>query len=291
MMTLVGTSTNVMFKGYVEQEYGLVIGFGQWMLIGVPVGVTMLAAMWWGMTHILFPCRMERHDGISTLIDARLEALGRMSAGEKRTLAVFSVTACLWIFGQTLEDYIGVAFNDASIAIAAALALFILPSGMKKGEKLMTWKDTKEMPWGILLLLAGGLTMAHYMDGSGVADWLGTQLATLHDVPLWVIVLLATAIMIFITELMSNVAALTALLPVIAAVSADMGINPMLLAVPLTLTASCSFMLPIGTPPNAIVFGSGLLKIRHMVRAGVVYDLFGILLINGLCAIIVPLVF
>lgn len=298
MMTLVGTSTNVMFKGFMEAELGIEIGFAQWMMLAVPIALTLMALIWYGLCHIIFPCRLAQHDGVATLIHDKLAALGKMSAGEWRTLLVFAITACCWIFRKPIDAALpGISLNDASIAIAAAVALFMLPSGEgknepeRKGEKLLTWADTKEVPWGILLMLGGGISLAGFMNSTGVASWMGGQLGILEGIPYWVLLLVITGAIIFLSELMSNVATLTAFLPVIIGVSLAFGQDPLLLAVPAALAASCAFMLPIATPPNAIVFGSGLLSIKDMVRAGVIYNLLALLIINALCALLIPMVY
>ncbi len=294
MMTLVGTSTNVMFKGFMEAELGIEIGFAQWMMLAAPIALTMMALIWFGLCYVIFPCRLDPHDGVDTLIETKLKALGKMGAGEWRTLLLFASTASLWIFRKPIDAMIdGVTLNDASIAIAAAIALFLIPSGEKNapGEKLLKWSDTKEVPWGILLLLAGGITLAGFMSDTGVASWMGGKLGVLQGVPFWVLLLIITGAIILLSELMSNVATLTAFLPVIIGISVAFDQDPLLLAVPAALSATCAFMLPIATPPNAIVFGSGLLNIKDMVRAGVIYNVIALVVINLLCAVLVPMVY
>jgi sodium-dependent dicarboxylate transporter 2/3/5 len=292
LMTLVGTSTNVMYKGFVEQQLDYTIGFGQWMLIGVPIGLSMLVCIWWGMTRVLYKTNLSQHKGVAGLIETQVKELGRMKTPEKRMAAVFAVTAGLWIFGQPIEDMLKPAdVNDASIAIAAAIALFMLPSGGKKGERLLQWKDLKELPWGILILLAGGLSIAGFIESSGLADWVGAHAMALKDVPVWILLLLAMFALMAVNELMSNVAALTAFLPILTATAVGIGTDPLAFTIPLAFVASCSFMLPISTPPNAIVFGSGYLRIRDMVRAGVTFNILGVLIISMLCALLVPIVF
>ncbi|MDG1287841.1 MAG: DASS family sodium-coupled anion symporter [Rickettsiales bacterium] len=283
MMTLVGTSTNVMFKGYFEENYGIEIDFLDWMKVAVPIGVTLLFITWWLLTRIMFPCKMEAHDGIAKIINQKLADLGKMSVGEKRTLFVFVLTASLWVGKDWLEPYLGgLKLNDASIAIFGALLLFIIPADWKSGTFLLEWKDTRDVPWGILLLLGGGLALAGAMNSFGVADWIGGKITSFSDLPIWVLILLTVTLIIFLSELMSNVATLTAFLPVIVAVAIGFGENPLLLAVPAALAASCAFMLPVATPPNAIVFGSNLLTIPQMAKTGIWLNIIGIFL---LCAV------
>jgi len=284
MMTLVGTSTNVMFKGYFEQNYGLEIDFLDWMMVGVPIGITLLAIVWWMLTFVLFPCKMIGHKGIGNIIDKKLDDLGKMSTAEIRTLSVFLLTASLWIGKSVIEPFLGgLVLNDASIAIFGAILLFIIPVDWKAGIFLLQWGDTKDVPWGILLLLGGGLALAGAMNSFGVADWIGSKITQLDNIPAWLLVLLTVMLIIFLSELMSNVATLTAFLPVIVAVAIGFGENPLLLALPAAFAASCAFMLPIATPPNAIVFGSGLLSIPQMAKTGFFLNIIAIFALTIMC--------
>lgn len=292
MMTLVGTSTNVMFKGYFEETYGLDIGFFDWMKIGVPVGLTLLVFIWWFLTRVMFPCAISGSDEVRSIVHGKLEALGRMSAGERRTGYVFIFTASLWIFKDILESvFPWLHLDDASIAILGATLLFVIPADIKNNEFLLRWKDTEKVPWGILLLLGGGLTLASFMEKTGVADWMGQHLSDIDGVSIIVLVLATTLLVTFLSEMMSNVATLTAFLPVIIAISLAFGENPLLFAIPAALAASCAFMLPIGTPPNAIVFGSGLIEIKQMVRTGVLLNFLAIGIINLMCYLLLPHIF
>lgn len=292
MMTLVGTSTNVMFKGYFEDNYGIEISFLDWMILAVPIGVSMLVITWWMLTHVLFPCEMEEHDGIANIINSKLDELGNMSSGEKRTLFVFLLTATLWVTKGWLEPLIGgVKLNDASIAIFGALLLFVIPADWKSGTFLLEWSDTREVPWGILLLLGGGLALAGAMNNFGVAAWLGGKVTSFSDVPIWMLILLTVTMIIFLSELMSNVATLTAFLPVIVAVAIGFGENPLLLALPAAFAASCAFMLPVATPPNAIVFGSSLLSIPQMAKAGLWLNIIAIFVLSLICYLLGAIVF
>jgi sodium-dependent dicarboxylate transporter 2/3/5 len=261
------------------------------MMIGVPVGLTMLFITWILITRIMFPCDLGEHDGIRQIIQEKLAELGRMTKGESRTLMVFAITAFLWICKGFLEPILPIELNDASIAIFGATLLFIIPADWKKGEMLLRWEDTKEVPWGILILLGGGLALASFLNDYGVADWLGEQIRSLGDMPIWVLLLLSVGLIIFLSELMSNVATLTAFLPVIVAVALGFGENPLQLAVPAALAASCAFMLPIATPPNAIVFGSHLVKIPQMAKTGLWLNLIGIVIISAMSYLLLGWVF
>ena len=292
MMTLVGTSTNVMFKGYFEQNYGLEIDFLDWMMVGVPIGIILLAIVWWMLTFVLFPCEMIGHKGIGNIIDKKLDDLGKMSSAEIRTLLVFLLTAFLWIGKSVIEPFLGeVVLNDASIAIFGAILLFVIPVDWRAGIFLLQWSDTKDVPWGILLLLGGGLALAGAMNSFGVADWIGSKITQFDDIPAWLLVLLTVMLIIFLSELMSNVATLTAFLPIIVAVAIGFGENPLLLALPAAFAASCAFMLPIATPPNAIVFGSGLLSIPQMAKTGFLLNIIAIFALTIMCYVLGMVIF
>jgi sodium-dependent dicarboxylate transporter 2/3/5 len=291
MMSLIGTSTNVMFKGFFEQSYDINITFIDWLKIGVPVGVIMLLMTWLMLTKFLYRKLPAAQLSVGEQIKERMENLGKLSAAEWRTLIIFAFTAFLWVSKDILQPVLPLKLNDASIGMFGALLLFITPSAREKGERLLSWQDTKDVPWGILVLLAGGLTLAKYMNDYGVAEWIGNGLVLLRDLPPLVVVLIVTGTILMLSELMSNVATLTAFLPIIASVAVSIGYDPLALAVPATLVASFAFMLPIGTPPNAIVFGSGLLRIGHMVRAGVALNVIGLIVVNVVVALLLSHVF
>lgn len=291
MMTLVGTSTNVVFKGYFENNFGLPIDFLDWMMLGVPIGLTMLVITWLFLTYVMFPCKLGEHAGIRKIIHDKLRELGRMTVPEARVLYIFALTAGLWIFKDLLADILPLELNDASIAMFGALLLFVTPADWSKGEMLLRWEDTRDVPWGILLLLGGGLALAGFMNDYGVADWIGGKITELGEMPIWLLILVTVGLIIFLSELMSNVATITAFLPVIVAVAVGFGENPLLLAVPGTLAASCAFMLPIGTPPNAIVFGSNLITIPQMARTGFGLNLIAILVLSVLSYLLLEFVF
>ena len=292
MMTLVGTSTNVMFKGYFEENFGFEINFIDWMLVGMPIGVLLLIIVWWMLSFIIFPCKMIEHEGIRRVVNKRLEDLGGLSIPEKRTLFVFMVTATLWIGKGLFEPYFGgLQLNDASIAIFGATLLFVIPADRSKGIYLLNWDDTKDVPWGILLLLGGGLTLAAAMNDFGVANWIGSKISQFRNVPTLLLVLITVAMIIMLSELMSNVATLTAFLPVIVAMAIGFGEHPFLFALPAAFAASCAFMLPIATPPNAIVFGSGFLSIPQMARTGAVLNIIAIFVLTIMCFVMGVAVF
>lgn len=292
MMTLVGTGTNVMFKGYMEDVFGLKIGFLQWMKIGVPIGLVLLFATWLLLCFVLFPTENRKHSGVREIIDDKLRELGRMSHNEELVAMIFVLTVGLWFAQDKLNELVPmVDFNSASIAMLGALLLFVVPSDWKKGEMLLNWKATKELPWGILLLLGGGLALAKMISDHGVADWMGTNLHGLGDVSTLTLLLITIVAMVFLTEFMSNIATLTSILPVVTSVAIGFGENPLLLAVPMALAASCAFMLPISTPPNAVVFSTNMITVAQMARTGIWLNLIAIAVLTLATYFLLPLVF
>lgn len=292
MMTLVGTGTNVMFKGYMEDVFGVQISFLDWMKIGVPIGLAMLLGAWILLCFFLFPSDNREHRGVREVIDGRLKELGKMSHNEELVVMVFLLTVGLWLAQDALNELVPmIDLNSASIAILGAVLLFVIPSDWHKGEMLLDWKATKELPWGILLLLGGGLALASMISDHGVADWMGANLRQLGDVSTLTLLLITIIAMIFLTEFMSNIATITALLPVITSVAIGFGENPMLLAIPAALAASCAFMLPISTPPNAVVFSTNMITVAQMARAGIWLNLVAIVVLALATYFLLPLVF
>jgi len=280
--TLIGTPPNALLAGFMQETYGIQIGFAQWMLLGVPVSLTMLLVTWLLLTRWLFPIGREELPGSRKIIREQLQALGPASRAEKRVAVIFAMTATLWIFRPLLSGLFPVLqLSDTTIAIAAALALFLLPNGMEKGQKLLTWEYAERLPWGVLLLFGGGLSLAAAVADSGLAEWIGSELRGLGGMPVWVLVLAVTTLLIFLTELTSNIATAATFLPLVAALAVSLGQPPLLLAIPAVLGASFAFMLPVATPPNAIVFASGYITIPQMVKAGFWLNLIGIAVIIG----------
>jgi sodium-dependent dicarboxylate transporter 2/3/5 len=280
--TLVGTPPNAFFAGFMLETYDRQIGFGQWMLIGVPVSLAMLAISWLLLTRGLFAIRRRALPGAQAAIRGSLEAMGPMSSAEKRISAVFVLTAALWMARPLLaREFPALQLSDTSIAIAGALSLFLIPSGTRKGDFLLSWECTERLPWGVLLLFGGGLTLAAAIADSGLADWIGLQLGALEAWPMVLLVAVVTVLVILFSELASNTATAATFLPVAAALAVSLGADPLRLAIPAVLAASLGFMLPVATPPNAIVFGSGYVSVPQMLRAGVWLDVCGVAVIVG----------
>lgn len=290
--TLVGTPPNALFAGFMLETYGVEIGFGQWMLIGVPVSLIMLAISWLLLTRGRYAIRREELSGARAAIRDALHRMGPPSSAEKRIAVVFAVTAALWMFRPLLtQQFPALQLSDTSIAIAGALSLFVIPSGLKKGEFLLSWDYAERLPWGVLLLFGGGLTLAAAISGSGLADWMGTELSGLGTWPLVLLVAIVTVLVMLFSELASNTATAATFLPVAAALAVSVGQDPLRLAVPAVLAASFGFMLPVATPPNAIVFGSGYVTVPEMLRAGIWLDIAGAVVIVATVYLAIQAVF
>src|SRR5699024_5797774 len=278
LATIIGTPPNTLLAGYLSSEHDVDLGFGQWMLVGLPLAAVMLVITWLLLTKVLFRPEMERIPGGRQLFQDELAKLGSPSSGEKRVLAVFVAAAVAWVtVPLVFEDP---PISDAGIALTAGLLLVLLPAGTERGVRLLTWDAALELPWGVLLLFGGGLALSGQFSGSGLTDWIGEQAGALGALPVVLLVVVAAAGIIFLTELTSNTATAATFLPVAGGVALGLGLDPMLLAVPVALAATCAFMLPVATPPNAIAYGSGYVTIGQMVRGGVWLNLIGIVLIT-----------
>lgn len=279
MATLIGTPPNVVFKGYMVKN-GYNVDFFDWMLIGVPLMVILVFVTYFLNVKILFPNNLGKFEGAREIIRNELAALGKPSKAEKRVFWLFMCTVALWVSGSFLNKAIpGLKLTDDMVAIAAGIALFLIPVNFQKGEFLLDWDSTSKLPWGILLLFGGGLALADSLYKTGLIDLIGNSF---HDSQInrILFILLLTTATVALSEALSNVALVVVFLPVVSGIAQGAGIEPILLAVPVTLAASCGFMLPMATPPNAIVFGSGHLKVFDMVKSGFWLDVISILIIT-----------
>ncbi|MEQ8404488.1 MAG: DASS family sodium-coupled anion symporter [Oceanicaulis sp.] len=289
--TLVGTPPNAFMAGFMADTYAIEIDFARWMFVGVPVALVMLPLAWISLTRIMY--RVDFTASVETMkhIASMRAGLGPMSKAEQRTGLLFLVLVAGWLFRRPIESlpFMG-EVTDTTVAMTVAVAAFLIPSG-QKGEALMRWADMGKLPWGVLILFGGGLALAAAISGSGLALWIGQQLAPLGMINLVILVIAATAIVIFLTELTSNLATTATFLPVIAAVAVETGQDPLLFVIPVTLAASCAFMLPVATPPNAIVFSSGHVSIPQMARAGLLLNLVSIAFLSLIALTLAPLIF
>lgn len=292
--TLIGTPPNTVLAGYLQKTYGYEISFAGWMKVGIPLVVIFLPACWFWLTKIINPMKLKKVPGGRDLIDQELKELGPMGGGETATAIVFGLTALGWIFRSKLGA-LGLfdpkMVTDAAIGMTGALILFLIPLDLKKNLFVMDWHWAQKMPWGVLILFGGGLSMAAGFNVTGLAVWIGSQVSLLEAAPILVLIFAVTALIIFLTELTSNTATSAMIMPILSAVAIGLGQNPLLLIVPAAIASSCAFMLPVATPPNAIVFGSGYVTIPQMVRSGFGLNFIGILLTVILTYLIVMPIF
>ncbi|MFH1571684.1 MAG: DASS family sodium-coupled anion symporter [Gemmatimonadota bacterium] len=294
--TLVGTPPNLFLASYAASHLQVEISFVRWMAIGLPLVAAFLPVAWLLLTVVLYPVGSEPVEGSQELARSAAARLGPMSRGEWITLAAFGLAAGAWI-GRPLLCRLEVAgtrplagLTDPGIAVLAALALFAVPVDCRRRVFAMDWETAVHLPWGILILFGGGLSLAAAVEANGVGDWIGNQVGGLRGLPPLLLVALVTGLMIFLTELTSNTASTATLVPIFAALAPGLGLDPLLVVVPTAVAASCAFMLPVATPPNAIVYGSGYVTIPQMCRAGLWLNLIGIVLITALAyAAVLPL--
>lgn len=286
MATLVGTPTNLFLAGFASDNQ-ISIGFGRWMLFATPLAAVLLVSTWLLLTRLVFPIRVERLEGSHALLRQELAKLGRVSRGEATVLTVFAMTALAWILREPLINVrwvveslpLIVKLDDTIIALIGMIALFLIPVDFRKGEAALDWETAVNIPWGVLLLFGGGFCLAEAVDDSGLAKWIGTRVEVL-DLSTFALMVAVVTLVVFLTELTSNTPTAATFLPILYGVAQSMSLDPMLLLVPATLAATCAFMLPVATPPNAIVFGSGHIEIRSMVKAGWWLNLLSIALIS-----------
>lgn len=286
--TLIGTPPNLVFAGIVQEIYGIEITFLQWFMLGFPVSLTLLFICWKYLTVFSFNFREKEFPGGKAEIAFQLQKLGKMGTQEATVLAVFVFTAFFWITRSFLLSPFLPFVDDTMIAMTAGIILFVLP-GDKKGSRILHWNEAVKIPWGIILLFGGGMALAKAFGETGLAIWIGEQLTDLKNLPLFLLLLILIAAVNFLTEVTSNLATTAMLLPILAPMAIGLGIHPYLLLVAATLAASCAFMLPVATPPNAVVFGSGYLRIVDMTKAGIWMNLFSILLITLIIYYLLPL--
>ncbi|KIL05705.1 anion transporter [Stutzerimonas stutzeri] len=277
--TLIGTPPNALLAAFLRENHDVHIGFGQWMLLGVPVTAGMLLFTWWWLTRGGF--RLSGGDSRS-MLQQEMAALGPMSRQEKLVALIFTLAALAWIFQPLLAEHLP-GLNDTSIAIGAALLLFLIPANVQERTFLLDWQTANKLPWGVLLLFGGGLSLAGVIAASGLAEWIAQSLGGLDMLPLILMIGLVALVITFLTEITSNTATAAAFLPLLGALAVAQGLPPQMLAIPAAIAASCAFMMPVATPPNAIVFGTGEMRIQSMIKAGFALNLFGVFFVTLLC--------
>ena len=286
--TLIGTAPNMTLNGFMEEQYNVSISFLDWMKVGIPVSLTLLPLAWLSLTKFSFPVNFETTPQTQSTITNMRNDLGAIQSPEMRVLIIFLLTALLWVLRGPINTLPGLeGLTDPGIAMLCGLALFLTPSGNQNRETLLEWKDAERgVPWGVLLLFGGGLSLAAAAQSTGLAAWIGSLMPL--GVSLIVLVFLFSTLIIFLTELTSNLATTATFLPIVAIIATQFGFNPMLLTASIAIAASCAFMLPVATPPNAIVFGSELIKVPQMVRAGIALNLIAIVVVSLASIYLVP---
>lgn len=292
--TIIGTPPNVAYVNYIQEKFSYTVGFTDWMIVFTPLTIVLLFMLYWVLVKLLFPNKIKHSAEGKSYIRTELKALGKLSAPEKRVLLVFIGTVFLWITKDIINSLQKmIILDDTIIAMMGAITLFIIPSGNKNAareERLLDWPDTKKMAWGILLLFGGGIALAKALEDVKLMDQLGAYIASYATDNIFLMILIVTTISVFLSEVMSNVAQVIVMAPVISSVAVALHMDPLLLGIPMTLGASCASMLPMGTPPNAIVFASGHIKMKDMLKAGFVLNIICIILITLFCWLLQPMI-
>ncbi len=287
--TLVGTPPNAFFAGFMLETYDVSIGFVEWMQVGVPMALIALPVMYFVVTRVVYPIKIREIPGGAAFIDSELAAMGRMSRPEKMVMVLFIAAAVLWMTRPLLAPMIP-GLSDAGIAMGVGILFFLLPVDVPKRVFLLEWNDAERLPWGLLILFGGGLSLAAAINDTGLAAWLGAQAGLIENWPVFLIILAIATTIILLTELTSNIATVAAFLPIVASIGVGLGESPLVFAVPAVLAASCAFMLPVATPPNAIVYSSEYVTIPRMARAGILLNVLFVFLVSLIAYALLPLV-
>jgi len=279
--TVIGTPPNAVLLGLMKDLYGIDISFTQWMMVGFPFAAIMLWLSYIVLIKVIIKSKNIQIEVSKDFLKEKLKGLGALSKREKMVIMIFALTTFCWIFKSWINTFfINDVLSDTTIALIGGILMFVLPVDLKNKARIIAWQDTKELPWGILILFGGGLTLAKALQKVAIIDFVGNSVAGYSDVHWLMIGFALVLIMLFATELMSNVALTTIFVPVVAGISMGMFDDPLLFAIPVTLASSCAFMLPIATPPNAIVFSAGYIRMKQMIRVGFILNIIASLLIG-----------
>lgn len=290
--TIIGTPPNTVMVGFVENEYQIQISFLNWMLMGVPFSTILIGVSYWVMVKWIYPNHLGRREDSKALIENELKLLGPIKKTERRVIIIFVMTMLLWILRTYLNQWFSfLHFTDAGISMLAAFSLFAIPFRFNQGEFSLSWADTQKLPWGILILFGGGLALASAMSKAGIIEVIGGAVSQNAGISVLLVGAILISIMLFMTELMSNVALVAIFAPVIAGIAIGLDMEILHLLIPIAMASSCAFMLPMATPPNAIVFASGHIKVHEMARAGFFLNLVAIMLLVFFYQFIIPLLF
>jgi len=290
--TIIGTPPNTVMIGFLESEYDIEIPFVNWMAMALPFSIVMIVAIYFALVKWIYPNHLSSIPNSKELIASELEKLGPISSREKRVLLVFGVAVFLWIFRTLIAQYITViTLSDAGISMLAACALFAVPYSFKNGEYILEWKDTERLPWGILVLFGGGLALAAALSDAGLVEMVGEAISGQTGVGILIVTSILIAVMLFMTEMIGNLALVVIFSPVIAGIALGLDTDLLHMLIPVTMASSCAFMLPMATPPNAIVFASGYIRVAQMVRVGFILNMIAIILLIVWTRFYIPLFF
>ena len=276
--TLIGTPTNIMLASILSDSYNYEIIFIDWLIVGLPVTLVLIPLVWFFLNKIIFKVPSDNSRALETTLFKMKKEMGTATLKEKIVAIVFLLTAILWIFRKTLNSYFNLSLNDTSIGILGALLLFIIPSG--SNERACNWKTANQIPWGVLFLVGGGIALSKAIKESGLAEWIGSFSNYLYGLDVYVLILISVALIILLTELNSNTATVATFSPILIIFAIGLEVNPLFFVIPTTIAASCAFMLPIATPPNAVVFGSGKVNINDMIRAGSILNIISVFVVT-----------
>jgi sodium-dependent dicarboxylate transporter 2/3/5 len=287
--TLIGTPPNAFMAAFVEETYGIPVGFTQWMMVGMPLSLIMLPSAWFLLCHIVYPFNFTFSSQVLGTLKRSRSELGSVSTEEYLVMTVFACTALAWISRPILNNTDTFAnLTDSTIAVVAGVAMFLLPSNRAKNGRLLDWNDTRKLPWGILILFGGALALAKGVTDSGLAQGLANMMTNLDALSMFFLIALFVTVVVFFTELASNLATTAAFLPVVGVLAVTLGIHPLMLIAPVAMGASCAFMMPVGTPPNAIVYSSEKVTIMQMAKAGLALNIIAILVVSIVSVLLVP---
>lgn len=290
--TIIGTPPNTVLVGFLENEYNVELSFVDWMMMGVPFSIVMLGLIFFVIVKWIYPNNLSKIEDSKNIIEQELEKLGPLRAIERQVLIIFFLTILLWIFRVYINNtFTFITLTDAGISMLAAFALFTIPFKFGKGEFMLEWKDTKKLPWGILILFGGGLALASGLSQAGLITIIGNYISQNAAISVFIVSSLLILIMLFMTELMSNVALVAIFAPVVAGIAIGLETDMIHILIPIAMASSCAFMLPMATPPNAIVFASGHIKVHEMAKAGVFLNIASVIIIIVFTKYIIPFVF
>ena len=287
--TLIGTPTNIMLSSILSDSYNYEISFLDWLLIGLPVAIFLLPTVWFFLTNISFNVSKKKSNALERTIQEMRGEIGSPSFTEKIVATVFFLTATFWVFRRSLNEIFNLNLNDTSIGLLGALLLFLIPTS--KTTRACNWETANKIPWGILLLVGGGIALSKAFNSSGLAIWIGEFSNYFYGYNIYLLIFIAVALIIYLTELNSNTATVATFMPILIIFAISINQNPLFFVIPATIAASCAFMLPIATPPNAVVFGSGKIAIKDMIKAGFLLNIISVVVVTIISIIFIKLVF